>query len=107
MAMRWSVFRMASLLWMAGITLLMVPMATLFDVPIARWLSHEPLPHWVGPLLNWSIYYAQGTGVLVVLTLIILFKSKCRWVCAPFGHACDGGRGGGHAGKAVHPSTTS
>ena len=28
---------MASLLWMAGITLLLVPMATLMDVPIARW----------------------------------------------------------------------
>lgn len=32
-------FRMASLLWMAGITLLVVPMATLMDVPIALVLA--------------------------------------------------------------------
>ena len=75
-------FRMVSLLWMSGIALLMVPMATLFDVPIARWFLHKPLPEFVGQILNFSVYYSQGSGVFLVLTLVILFMPKRRW-CVP------------------------
>lgn len=75
-------FRLASLLWMAGIALLMVPMATLFDVSIARWIATEPLPEFAVRVLNLSVYYAQGIGVFLMLTSVILLMPRRRW-CVP------------------------
>jgi membrane-associated phospholipid phosphatase len=75
-------FRLTSLLWMAGITLLMVPMATLFDVTIARWFASKPLPEFVGRILDLSVYYAQGSGVFLMLTAVILLMPRRRW-CVP------------------------
>ncbi|KAA1259349.1 PAP2 superfamily protein [Rubripirellula obstinata] len=75
-------FRLASLLWMAGITLLMVPMATLFDVSIARWIATDPLPDFAVRILNLSVYYAQGIGVFLMLTSVILLMPRRRW-CVP------------------------
>lgn len=75
-------FRLASLLWMAGIALLMVPMATLFDVSIARWFETDPLPEFAGRVLNLSVYYAQGSGVFLMLTSVILLMPRRRW-CVP------------------------
>jgi membrane-associated phospholipid phosphatase len=70
---------MASLLWMAGITLLLVPMATLIDVPIARWFSHEPLPREVTNALDFSLVYAHGMGIFLILVGVILMAPNCRW----------------------------
>ena len=75
-------FRLASLLWIAGISLLMVPMATLFDVSIARWIATDPLPSYVGRVLDLSVYYAQGSGVFLMLTAVILLMPRRRW-CVP------------------------
>lgn len=75
-------FRLTSLLWMAGITLLMVPIATLFDVPIARWFAGQPLPKYVGRILDLSVYYSQGHGVFLMLTAVILLMPRRRW-CVP------------------------
>ena len=75
-------FRMAALLWMAGITFLLVPMATLIDVPIARWFSHDPLPREVGDALDFSLVYAHGSGIFLILVGVILLAPKCRW-CVP------------------------
>lgn len=75
-------FRMAALLWMAGITFLLVPMATLIDVPIARWFSHDPLPREVGDALDFSRVYAHGSGIFLILVGVILLAPECRW-CVP------------------------
>lgn len=72
-------FRMASLLWMTVITLLLVPMATLVDVPIARWFSHAPLPREVADALDLSLVYAHGSGVFLILVSVLLLAPKCRW----------------------------
>lgn len=72
-------FRMASLLWIAGITMLMVPMATLFDVPISRWFAHEPLPKEIGSVLELAAFYAHGSGVFMILMGVILLAPKRRW----------------------------
>ncbi len=72
-------FRIASLLWMAGIAILLVPMITLVDVPIARWFSHDPLPREVGDALDLSILYAHGTGIFLILVGIILLAPRRRW----------------------------
>lgn len=72
-------FRMASLLWIAGITMLMVPMATLFDVPISRWFAHEPLPKEIGSVLDLAAFYAHGSGVFMILLGVILLAPNRRW----------------------------
>ncbi len=72
-------FQITSLLWMAGITLLMVPMATLVDVPVSRWFSHDPLPDEVAQILDFSSYYAHGFGVFLILLGVILLSPRRRW----------------------------
>ncbi|TWU47234.1 PAP2 superfamily protein [Rubripirellula tenax] len=72
-------FRMATLLWMAGITILMVPLATLVDVPISRWFSHAPLSKEIGQVLDLSSYYAHGTGVFLILLGVIVLAPTRRW----------------------------
>lgn len=72
-------FRMASLLWMAGITLLLVPMATLVDIPIARWFSHQPLPREVTDALDLSLVYSHGSGIFLILVSVILMAPTRRW----------------------------
>ena len=72
-------FRIASLLWMAGIALLLVPMGTLVDVPIARWFSFDPLPEEVGDFLDLSIIYAHGSGIFLIMIGVILLAPRRRW----------------------------
>ncbi|MEM1069400.1 MAG: phosphatase PAP2 family protein [Planctomycetota bacterium] len=72
-------FKMASLLWMAGICLLMAPMATLFDVPLARWFSHNQLPNEIADALDISLMYAHGSGIFLILVSVILLAPRQRW----------------------------
>lgn len=72
-------FRMVCLLWMAGICLLMAPMATLIDVPIARWFSHNQLPREIADALDFSILYAHGSGIFLILVGVILLAPTRRW----------------------------
>jgi membrane-associated phospholipid phosphatase len=72
-------FRTVSLLWLAGISLLLVPMASLIDVPIARWFSHDPLSRELGDVLDLSLIYAHGSGIFLILVSIVLLAPKCRW----------------------------
>jgi membrane-associated phospholipid phosphatase len=72
-------FRVGSLLWLAGISLLLVPMASLIDVQIARWFSHDPLPREVGDVLDLSIIYAHGSGIFLILVGVILLAPNRRW----------------------------
>lgn len=72
-------FQMASLLWIAGITLLIVPIATLVDVPISRWFGREPLAKEIGSVLDLCASYAHGMGVFMILLGVILLAPKRRW----------------------------
>ncbi len=72
-------FRTVSLLWLAGISLLLVPMASLIDVQVARWFSHDPLSRELGDVLDLSLVYAHGSGIFLILVGIILLAPKCRW----------------------------
>jgi membrane-associated phospholipid phosphatase len=64
---------------MAGITLLLVPMATLIDLPISRWFSHEPFPREVGSVLDLARVYAHGSGIFLILVGVILLSPRNRW----------------------------
>jgi membrane-associated phospholipid phosphatase len=70
---------MASLLWVSGITLLLVPMATLVDMPIARWFARQPLPDLVGDTLDLVLFYAHGSGITLILIGVFCFAPACRW----------------------------
>lgn len=72
-------FKMVSLLWVAAITLLMVPMTTLIDVPVARWINSQTFPDWLLHLFDISVFYSHGTGVFIVLVLVIALSPKRRW----------------------------
>lgn len=72
-------FRMASLLWMAGITLLLVPMATLIDIPVAKWFANDSFNREVGDTLELARIYAHGSGVFLILLGIGLLSPKSRW----------------------------
>jgi hypothetical protein len=72
-------FRRISLLWMAGIMLTMVPMATLIDVPVARWFLHHPLPGIVRTTLEGFAQYGDALGVALVVTTILLLSKNRRW----------------------------
>jgi membrane-associated phospholipid phosphatase len=72
-------FQLVCLLWMAGICLLMAPMATLIDVPVARWFSHHRLPKEMADALDFSILYSHGSGVFLILVGVMLMAPKRRW----------------------------
>lgn len=72
-------FRINSLLWMAGIALLLVPITTLIDIPIARWFATDPLPGQLGDALDLSLVYAHGTGIFFILVSVILLAPRRRW----------------------------
>lgn len=72
-------FRRMSLLWMAGITLSLVPVATLVDVPIARWFRADPLPPIVRSGLEATANYGDALGVLMVIAAVAIFSRRRRW----------------------------
>jgi len=72
-------YRLSALLWLAGISLLLVPMATLLDVPIARWFYNDPLPHEAGKILDLSLIYAHGSGIFLILLAILMMAPTKRW----------------------------
>lgn len=72
-------FRINSLLWMACIALLLVPITTLIDIPIARWFATDPLPGQLGDALDLSLVYAHGSGIFFILVSVILLAPRRRW----------------------------
>ena len=71
---------MASLLWVSCITLLLVPMATLLDMPIARWFAQRPLPEIVGDVAR-PVHRSTPTvsGIALILVGVLLLAPRCRW----------------------------
>lgn len=74
-----TLFRPSTLLWMAGIATLMVPMLTLVDIPTARWFASDPLPRELADILDLSRVFSHGSGVFMILLGLILMAPKRRW----------------------------
>ena len=72
-------FHLAALLWLSVISLLLVPMATLLDIPIARWCHADLLPQEFGKMLDLSLIYAHGSGIFLILVAILMMAPTKRW----------------------------
>ncbi len=72
-------FHLAALLWLSVISLLLVPMATLLDIPIARWCQADVLPQEIGKMLDLSLIYAHGSGIFLILVAILMMAPTKRW----------------------------
>ena len=72
-------FRLTRLLWLAGISLLFVPIATLVDVPIARWFAGDPWSRDLKDILQHTEVFAPGFGVFLVLVGIVQLAPDRRW----------------------------
>lgn len=72
-------FQTTSLMWLAGIMLLSVPMVTLIDVPIARWFANNPLDSEIITLLEFTRLLSHGGGIALVLVGILMMAPTCRW----------------------------
>jgi membrane-associated phospholipid phosphatase len=74
-----TLYRTGTLLWLAGIAILSVPMVTLIDVPIARWFESEPLSTKFGDALDLMQLFSHGWGICMVLLAIALMAPQHRW----------------------------
>ena len=74
-----TLYRPATLLWMAGVALVCVPMVTLVDVPIARWFAGDPLPRELGKALDLTEVFSHGSGVFLILVGVVLMAPRRRW----------------------------
>lgn len=76
---RGTLYRTSTLLWLAGIAMISVPMVTLIDIPTARWFSNNTLPREAVEALDLMRLFSHGWGVLLVLLAIGLFSPRHRW----------------------------
>ena len=68
------------LLWAAVFAMLTVPLATLIDVPIARWFDSEPFANDFADALELTRGYAHGSGVFFILLSVFLLAPDKRWL---------------------------
>jgi membrane-associated phospholipid phosphatase len=68
------------LLWAAVFAMLLVPLATLIDVPIARWFDGKPFPNDFADALELTRGYAHGSGVFFILLSVFLLAPDKRWL---------------------------
>jgi membrane-associated phospholipid phosphatase len=59
--------------------MLMVPMLTLVDVAVSRWIASDPLPRELADIFDLCRVYSHGSGVFVILLGLILLAPKKRW----------------------------
>jgi membrane-associated phospholipid phosphatase len=60
----------------------MVPVATVFDISIARWFVSRPMPGDVTKTIELAECYAHGIGVIFFVILIMQLAPRKRW-CLP------------------------
>ena len=72
-------FRRNSLLWLAGIVLIAVPLLTLVDVPIARFFYRQPVPRDLSRVLDALAVYGQGTGTVAAIVAVAVLSRRRRW----------------------------
>lgn len=71
--------RPTTLLWLAGLSFLCVPLMTLVDVPISRWFVRDPFPRELTEALELTRIFSHGSGVFVILLGILLLAPRRRW----------------------------
>ena len=71
--------RLTALVWFSAMLALLVPMATLMDVSVARWFADDPLPREMVNGLELMRIFSHGSGVFLVLFGIFLMAPGCRW----------------------------
>ncbi|MFG0265066.1 MAG: phosphatase PAP2 family protein, partial [Rhodopirellula sp. JB055] len=74
-----TLYRPVTLLYMAAMTMMLVPMLTLVDVNIAAYFRTAPLPTELDSALDLSLVLSHGYGVFVILLAILLMAPKRRW----------------------------
>lgn len=74
-----SLYRPITLVYMASIMLLMVPVLTLVDTSVARYFKSSPLSRDLDSALELSLVFSHGTGVFLVLMSIMLLAPRLRW----------------------------
>ncbi|PHQ36474.1 phosphatase PAP2 family protein [Rhodopirellula bahusiensis] len=74
-----TLYRPVTLLYMAAMTMMLVPMMTLVDVNIASYFRTAPLPAELDSALELSLVLSHGYGVFVILLAILLMAPKRRW----------------------------
>lgn len=60
----------------------LVPVSTLFDISVSRWLSTKPMPGDLTKTIELTEAYAHGIGVIITLLLILHLAPRKRW-CIP------------------------
>lgn len=73
------IFRLRALLWLAMMVLLLIPMATLLDVSVARWFDGDPISRDLRGGLDLMRVFSDGSGVVLILFAIFLMAPQCRW----------------------------
>ena len=74
-----TLYHPSTLMWLAGIAMLFVPMVILIDVAVARWFATDPLPREVGSMLDLMLFFSHGTGIFLILVCILMLAPRCRW----------------------------
>lgn len=66
------------LLWAVVFAAFSVPLATLVDIPLARWFQEDPLPGDFVRTLELIRFYAHGSGVFFIFLAIFLLAPEKR-----------------------------
>lgn len=71
--------------------MLLVPLLTLIDLPVARYFDGSPLPRDLDSALELSLVFSHGTGVFLILLSVILMAPRRRWHVARLATLALGG----------------
>lgn len=74
-----TLYRPVTLVYMAAIMAMMVPLLTLVDASVAAFFDSTPLPRDLVSALELSLIFSHGTGVFLVLMTIMLLAPRMRW----------------------------
>jgi membrane-associated phospholipid phosphatase len=66
------------LLWAVVFAAFSVPLATLIDIPLARWFQEDPLPGDFVRTLELIRFYAHGSGVFFIFLALFLLAPEKR-----------------------------
>ena len=74
-----TIYHTGALMWLAGITMLAVPMVMLIDISVARWFHNHPFPREVGSMLDLMLFFSHGTGIFLILVGVLMLAPRRRW----------------------------
>lgn len=74
-----TLYRPTTLLYMAAIFFLLVPVLTLVDIPLARYFASDPFPSELRSTMELTLVFSHGTGVFLILLALLLMAPRRRW----------------------------